>query len=160
VGPIVGKALALAFLLLLGGAAWAKEAAPAAADPALELRVMAIAAELRCLVCQNQTIADSDADLAKDLRNQIREKLQQGQSGRDIIDYMVARYGDFVLWRPPFKPITLLLWLGPVLLLAAGLLALLYLLVRQRDAREVELSEADRARAVLLLDTPEEMEER
>jgi cytochrome c-type biogenesis protein CcmH len=156
----VGKALALAFLLLLGGAAWAKEAAPAAADPALELRVMAIAAELRCLVCQNQTIADSDADLAKDLRNQIREKLQQGQSGRDIIDYMVARYGDFVLWRPPFKPITLLLWLGPVLLLAAGLLALLYLLVRQRDAREVELSEADRARAVLLLDTPEEMEER
>jgi len=156
----VGKALALAFLLLLGGTAWAKEAAPAAADPALELRVMAIAAELRCLVCQNQTIADSDADLAKDLRNQIREKLQQGRSERDIIDYMVARYGDFVLWRPPFKPITLLLWLGPVLLLAAGLLALLYLLARQRDAREVELSETDRARAVLLLDTPEEMEER
>ncbi len=156
----MGKALALAFLLLLGGTAWAKEAAPAAADPALELRVMAIAAELRCLVCQNQTIADSDADLAKDLRNQIREKLQQGRSERDIIDYMVARYGDFVLWRPPFKPITLLLWLGPVLLLAAGLLALLYLLARQRDAREVELSETDRARAVLLLDTPEEMEER
>ncbi len=156
----MGKALALALLLLLGGAAWAKEAAPAAADPALELRVMAIAAELRCLVCQNQTIAESDADLAKDLRNQIREKLQQGQSERDIVDYMVARYGDFVLWRPPFKPITLLLWLGPVLLLAAGLLALLYLLARQRDAREVELSEADRARAVLLLDTRDEMEER
>jgi cytochrome c-type biogenesis protein CcmH len=156
----VGKALALAFLLLLGGAAWAKEAAPAAADPALELRVMAIAAELRCLVCQNQTIADSDADLAKDLRNQIREKLQQGQSERDIIDYMIARYGDFILWRPPFKPITLLLWLGPVLLLAAGLLALLYLLARQRDAGEVELSEAERARAVRLLDTREEMEER
>lgn len=156
----MGKALALAFLLLLGGAASAKEAAPAAADPALELRVMAIAAELRCLVCQNQTIADSDADLAKDLRNQIREKLQQGQSERDIIDYMIARYGDFILWRPPFKPITLLLWLGPVLLLAAGLLALLYLLARQRDAGEVELSEAERARAVRLLDTREETEER
>ncbi len=156
----MGKALALAFLLLLGGAAWAKEAAPAAADPALELRVMAVAAELRCLVCQNQTIAESDADLAKDLRNQVREKLQQGQSERDIIDYMVARYGDFVLWRPPFKPITLLLWLGPVLLLAAGLLALFYLLARQRDAREIELSEADRTRAVLLLDTRNELEER
>ena len=156
----MGKALALAFLLLLGGAAWAKEAAPAAADPLLEERVMAIAAELRCLVCQNQTIAESDADRAKDLRNQIREKLQQGQSQRDIIDYMIARYGDFVLWRPPFKPITLLLWLGPVLLLAAGLLALLYLLARQRDAGEVELSEAERARAVRLLDSREEMEER
>ena len=156
----MGKALVLAFLLLLGGAAWAKEAAPAAADPLLEERVMAIAAELRCLVCQNQTIAESDADLAKDLRNQVREKLLQGQSERDIMDYMTARYGDFVLWRPPFKPITLLLWLGPVLLLAAGLLTLLYLLARQRDAGEVELSEAERARAVRLLDSREEMEER
>jgi len=156
----MGKALVLAFLLLLGGAAWAKEAAPAAADPLLEERVMAIAAELRCLVCQNQTIAESDADLAKDLRNQVREKLLAGQSERDIMNYMTARYGDFVLWRPPFKPITLLLWLGPVLLIAAGLLALLYLLARQRDAGEVELSEAERARAALLLDSPREMEER
>jgi len=156
----VGKALALAFLLLLGGAAWAKEAAPAAADPLLEERVMAIAAELRCLVCQNQTIAESDADLAKDLRNQVREKLLQGQSERDIMDYMTARYGDFVLWRPPFKPITLLLWLGPVLLLLAGLLALYYRLARARDAGGIELSEAERARAALLLDSPREMEER
>jgi len=150
----------LAFLLLLGGAAWAKEAAPAAADPLLEERVMAIAAELRCLVCQNQTIAESDADLAKDLRNQVREKLLQGQSEREIMDYMTARYGDFVLWRPPFKPITLLLWLGPVLLLLAGLLALYYRLARARDAGAIELSEAERARAALLLDSPREMEER
>ena len=156
----MGKALVLAFLLLLGGAAWAKEAAPAAADPLLEERVMAIAAELRCLVCQNQTIAESDADLAKDLRNQIREKLLQGQSEGDIMDYMTARYGDFVLWRPPFKPITLLLWLGPVLLLLAGLLALYYRLARARDAGGIELSEAERARAALLLDSPREMEER
>ena len=154
----MGKALVLAFLLLLGGAAWAKEAAPAAADPLLEERVMAIAAELRCLVCQNQTIAESDADLAKDLRNQVREKLLAGQSERDIMDYMTARYGDFVLWRPPFKPITLLLWLGPVLLLLAGLLALYYRLVRARDAGAIELSEAERARAALLLDSPREME--
>ena len=130
----MGKALVLAFLLLLGGAAWAKEAAPAAADPLLEERVMAIAAELRCLVCQNQTIAESDADLAKDLRNQVREKLLAGQSERDIMNYMTARYGDFVLWRPPFKPITLLLWLGPGLLLAAGLLALLHPLPPPRAA--------------------------
>jgi len=156
----MGKALVLAFLLLLGGAAWAKEAAPAAADPLLEERVMAIAAELRCLVCQNQTIAESDADLAKDLRNQVREKLLAGQSERDIMDYMTARYGDFVLWRPPFKPITLLLWLGPVLLLLAGLLALYYRLARARDAGAIELSEAERARAALLLDSPREMEER
>jgi len=154
----MGKALVLAFLLLLGGAAWAKEAAPAAADPLLEERVMAIAAELRCLVCQNQTIAESDADLAKDLRNQVREKLLAGQSERDIMDYMTARYGDFVLWRPPFKPITLLLWLGPVLLLLAGLLALYYRLARARDAGGIELSEAERARAALLLDSPREME--
>ena len=156
----MGKALVLALLLLLGGAAWAKEAAPAAADPLLEERVMAIAAELRCLVCQNQTIAESDADLAKDLRNQVREKLLQGQSEGDIMDYMTARYGDFVLWRPPFKPITLLLWLGPVLLLLAGLLALYYRLARARDAGGIELSEAERARAALLLDSPREMEER
>ena len=155
----MGKALVLALLLLLGGAAWAKEAAPAAADPLLEERVMAIAAELRCLVCQNQTIAESDADLAKDLRNQVREKLLQGQSEREIMDYMTARYGDFVLWRPPFKPITLLLWLGPVLLLLAGLLALYYRLARARDAGGIELSEAERARAALLLDSPREMEE-
>ena len=122
----MGKALVLAFLLLFGGAAWAREAAPATEDPRLEQRVMAIGAELRCLVCQNQSIADSDADLAKDFRNQIREKLQQGQSERDIIDYMIARYGDFVLWRPPFKPTTLLLWLGPVLLVVAGVIALFY----------------------------------
>jgi len=156
----MGKALVLAFLLLLGGAAWAKEAAPAAADPLLEERVMAIAAELRCLVCQNQTIAESDADLAKDLRNQVREKLLAGQSERDIMNYMTARYGDFVLWRPPFKPITLLLWLGPVLLLLAGLLALYYRLARARGAGAIELSEAERARAALLLDSPREMEER
>lgn len=156
----MGKALVLAFLLLFGGAAsWAKEAAPAAADPRLEQRMMAIAAELRCLVCQNQSIAESDADLAKDLRDQIREKLQQGQSERDIIDYLIARYGDFVLLRPPFKPTTLLLWFGPVLLLVAGLIALFRRLARERAAGEIELSEAEHARAALLLDSPRNMEE-
>src|SRR5207245_11469173 len=99
--------------------AHAKEAAPAAADPALEQRVMTLAAELRCLVCQNQTLADSNAPLAEDLRNQVREKMRQGASDSEIVDYMVARYGDFVLYRPPVKATTLMLWFGPLLLLAA-----------------------------------------
>ncbi len=92
----------MACLLVLSTAlAHAKEAQPAAANPALEKQVMAIAEELRCLVCQNQTIADSNADLAIDLRNQVREKLVQGMSDKDILAYMVQRYGDFILYRPP-----------------------------------------------------------
>ena len=130
--------------------AYAKEAAPAAADPALEQRVMTLAAELRCLVCQNQTIADSSAPLAEDLRNQVREKMRQGASDSQIIDFMVERYGDFVLYRPPVKATTLLLWFGPLLLVAAGLLVLLRR-VRRRPAPEPELSAAERERARKLL---------
>src|SRR5207245_3371344 len=116
----------LAVLLVRSPAPWAhaKQAAPAAADPALEQKVMALAAELRCLVCQNQTIADSSAPLAEDLRNQVREKMRQGVSDSEILGYMVARYGDFVLYRPPLKLTTVLLWFGPLLLLAGGFLVL------------------------------------
>ena len=103
----VAAALRLLLMCLLFGLAGfnatAKEAASAAADPVLEARMVAIAAELRCLVCQNQTIADSHADLAVDLRQQVRELLQQGQTDQQIFNYMTARYGDFVLYRPPFK---------------------------------------------------------
>lgn len=155
----MAKALVLTFLLLFGAAAWAREAAPAAEDPRLEERVMAIAAELRCPVCQNQSIAESDADLAKDLRDRIREQLQQGRSEGDIVGYMTARYGDFVLWRPPFKPTTLLLWLGPVLLVVVGLVALFCRLARERNAGEIDLSETERARAALLLESRTELEE-
>src|SRR2546426_10660390 len=88
-------------------------------DPALEQRVMTLASELRCLVCQNQTIADSNAPLAEDLRNQVREKVRQGASDAQNVDYMVARYGGFVLYRPPFQLSTLLLWVGPVPLVVA-----------------------------------------
>jgi len=139
-------------LALLAATSWAyaKDAAPAAADPALEQRVMALAAELRCLVCQNQTIADSSAPLAADLRNQVRERMRQGASDSQIIDFMVERYGDFVLYRPPVKATTLLLWLGPLLLFAAGLLVLLRRL-RRRSAPEPELSAAERERARKLL---------
>ncbi len=109
----------------------AKEAAPEAADPALEARMVHVTSELRCLVCQNQTIADSHADLAVDLRRQVREQLQEGKSDREIIDYMTARYGDFVLYRPPFKAATALLWLGPALLLVGGFVGLLVVLGRR-----------------------------
>jgi cytochrome c-type biogenesis protein CcmH len=109
----------------------AKEAAPAAADPVLEARLLRIAAELRCLVCQNQTIADSHADLAQDLRRQVREMLVRGDSDQQILDYMTARYGDFVLYRPPVKSTTALLWYGPAVLLLGGLVALVLVLRRR-----------------------------
>lgn len=142
-----------AFFLLVLTAPWAaaKEAAPVAADPALEQRVLALSSELRCLVCQNQTLADSNADLATDLRNQIREKMRQGASDADVIAYLVARYGDFVLYRPPFKATTFLLWLGPLLLLATGFIVLLRRVLRRRPAGELEISASDRKRAAELL---------
>ena len=143
------------FLLLtlaLAHAAWAGEAQPAAEDPALEARLMAVAVELRCLVCQNQTLADSNAPLAVDLRNQIREKMQQGESDRDIVAFMVARYGDFVLYRPPLKATTLLLWAGPLLLMLAGLAALYYRLARRRAGPGPDLTEEERARVATLLE--------
>jgi len=145
------KALFAALLACLMGGAGAKEAAPAAADPVLEARMLAVAAELRCLVCQNQTIADSHADLAVDLRNQVREMLRQGKSRDDVIAYMTARYGDFVLYRPPMKATTLLLWFGPLLLVVAGLVVLFRRLARRRSTDEMELSAAERERARKLL---------
>jgi cytochrome c-type biogenesis protein CcmH len=120
-------------------------------DAALEKRVHDLSSELRCLVCQNQTLADSSAPLAVDLRNQVREQLKSGKSERDVIDFLVARYGDFVLYRPPLQANTVLLWLGPFLLLVAGL-ALLAWRLRWRRVPEPELSAADRARAARLLE--------
>ena len=141
------------FLLLAATASWAiaKEAAPAAADPALEQRVMTLAAELRCLVCQNQTLADSNAPLAEDLRNQVREKMRQGTSDSEIVDYMVARYGDFVLYRPPLKLTTALLWFGPLLLLAAGFVVLLRRVLRRRPEQDLEMTASEHRRAQTLL---------
>ena len=146
------RLITLILLAVLVRAAWGGEAKPVAADPALEERVTAVAAELRCLVCQNQTLADSNAPLAVDLRNQIREKMQQGASERDIVDFMVARYGDFVLYRPPFKAATVLLWAGPILLVIAGLAALFFRLARRRAEPKQALSNEERARAAALLE--------
>ena len=124
-------ALSMALALACSPAA-AREAAPASQDPVLEARVMKLAAELRCLVCQNETIAASNADLAVDLRNQVREMLRAGKSDRQVFDHMTARYGDFVLYRPPLKASTALLWFGPPALLGASLLTL-WLLLRRRN---------------------------
>ena len=145
------KAITFILSAVLAHATWAGEAAPAAADPALEARVMAVATELRCLVCQNQTLADSNAPLAVDLRDQIREQMQQGASERDIVDYMVARYGDFVRYRPPLKATTVLLWAGPALLMLAGFAALYYRLRRRRGEAQPGLSDEQRSRAQALL---------
>jgi cytochrome c-type biogenesis protein CcmH len=139
--------------------AFAKEAAPAAADPAAEARMMALSSELRCLVCQNQTIADSNADLAVDLRGEIREKIQSGMSDAEIKDFMVARYGDFVLYRPPVKTTTLILWIGPFLLLAVGGGILYVNLKRRRQTvADPELSRDDQALAESLLQTDQTKE--
>ncbi len=118
-------------LALAACLAHAGEAAPAAADPVLEERMARITAELRCLVCQNQTIADSQSGLATDLRQQVREMLQRGESEQQIIEFMTARYGDFVLYRPPVRSSTLLLWFGPALLLLAGITTLVLVLRRR-----------------------------
>ncbi|MBX9716335.1 MAG: cytochrome c-type biogenesis protein CcmH [Burkholderiaceae bacterium] len=130
----------------------ATEAVNSAADPVLEARVMAIAEELRCLVCQNETLAASHADLAVDLRQQIRTQLSQGQSERQILDFMVQRYGDFVLYRPALKATTVLLWTGPfVLLLVAGFSLARAIRGRQRQAA-IALSPTEVERARQLLD--------
>ena len=127
--------------LIISGSAFSQD---------LEKRTAALAQELRCLVCQNQTLADSNAPLAVDLRNQIREQLAAGKSERDVKDYMVARYGDFVLYRPPLNAATALLWAGPFLLLVAGFV-LLFRKIRSRSRAAPEISEAERARAAKLL---------
>ena len=148
------KRLVLLLILLacVAFSAIAKDAQPAAKDPVLEDRVMNLARELRCLVCQNETLADSRADLAVDLRNQIREQMKAGKSDKEIIAFLTERYGKFILFRPPMDPTTYLLWFGPFVLLLGGLL-LLFRYVKQRRELIVEqpLSADERGRAEALL---------
>ena len=153
----MGKFLALLLGLLFAVSVLAREAPPAAADPALEKRMVELTEQLRCLVCQNQSIADSHADLAIDLKNQVREKMKAGQTDAQIIDYMVARYGDFVLYKPPVKATTLPLWFGPFALLLAAVAGLFYYIVRRRRTPPAQpLSEEEQARVRSLLDAHEE----
>ena len=153
--------LVLGFLLAVTPLLVNAEKAPGTApDPIFEKRVLAIAEELRCLVCQNQTIADSDAALAVDLRKQVREKLAQGWSDREVTHFMVERYGDFVLYRPPVKTTTWLLWFGPFLFLAGGLIGLgLKLKRRAHSEPTAALSETENRRVATLLGTIAESKE-
>ncbi len=148
---LMGFIARLCLVACVSCAALANTAVPNAADPVLEARMMVIAEELRCLVCQNETIAASHADLALDLRQQIREQLQQGRTQAQILDFMAQRYGDFVLYRPPFKAVTLLLWAGPFALLLLGGYALLRRIRHQRPEQAEVLSPADMARAQEML---------
>ena len=134
----------------------AREAAPLAQDEAAEKRLNAISAELRCLVCQNESLAGSNAELAHDLRREIRGMIQAGKSDAEIMDFMVSRYGDFVLYRPPLKGTTLLLWFGPALLFAVGVGGLfMFLRRRARSIDDAPLSEAERREAEKLLHSDE-----
>ncbi len=141
--------------MLVGVSAWAGEAAPLAEDPVVEQRMLTISEELRCLVCQNESLAASRADLAQDLRRELRGLIKAGKSDQEIMDFMVNRYGDFVRYRPAFKPLTLLLWLGPfVLLLGAGYGLVRFVRSHRGDAAPV-LDEAQRTRAQALLNDSE-----
>jgi cytochrome c-type biogenesis protein CcmH len=145
-------AVPLILLVWMAFSVVAKDAQPASDDPVLEARVMNLAKELRCLVCQNETLADSRADLAVDLRNQIREQMKAGKSDKEIIAFVTERYGKFILFRPPMDPTTYLLWFGPFVLMLGGLL-LLFRYVKQRRDLIVDqpLSADERRRADTLL---------
>jgi cytochrome c-type biogenesis protein CcmH len=137
---------------LLALTAQAKEAVPVEGDPVSEARLLSISEELRCLVCQNETLAASQAELAEDLRNEIRGMIRQNKSDKEIKDYLVSRYGNFVLYRPPVEPTTWLLWFGPFVFLAGGVAVLVYYL-RRRVGRvpETHLTAAELEQADALL---------
>lgn len=144
------KGFLILLLWLLASVAFAQTAQPTTEDPVANKRAVQLAEELRCLVCQNQTIAESNAELALDLRRQIREQIAAGKSDKEITTYMVERYGDFVLYRPPVKAITLVLWFGPLLLLLIGLFGLFRYMrergksIDRRPLTDDEQREADR----------------
>jgi len=130
----------------------AKEAAPLAEDPVVEKRLIDISEELRCLVCQNESLAGSQADLAKDLREEVRGLIKEGKSDNEVKDFLVSRYGDFVLYRPQVKPTTYLLWAGPFLLLFIGLFSLFrFLKQRSKEVVDTPLSDEEKKRAAALL---------
>lgn len=142
---VLALALTLAFAPLP-----AKDAAPLAEDPAIEARLVHISEELRCLVCQNESLAGSRADLAQDLKREIRTMIKQGRTDQEIRDFLVDRYGDFVLYRPPVKPVTWLLWGGPFVLMVGGLIGLIAFLRRRKPA-DAALTPEEQRRADALL---------
>lgn len=146
------RLLSLLLICLIVSLAIAKDAQPLAADPAVEQRLTKLSQELRCLVCQNETLADSRADLAEDLRREIREQIKAGKSDKEIIAFLTERYGQFILYRPRVTPTTYLLWFGPFVLLLAGLAVLFRYIKQRRDLiPEKPLSADERRRAEELL---------
>ena len=127
----------LILVLMIINSAFAGEAQPLAEDPALEARLKSMSQELRCLVCQNSTLADSSAPLAEDLRKEIRAQMRAGKSDKEVIDYLVARYGDFVRYRPPVNNSTALLWFGPFLILIIGGFVLYRVLKKHAASGEI-----------------------
>ncbi len=149
--PTLVSVFASFLLMQLAAApASANEAVPLAEDPVVEQRLLVIAEEVRCLVCQNESLAGSRADLAQDLRREIRSLIKQGKTDAEVMAFLVSRYGDYVRYRPPVKPTTWLLWGGPFMLLAAGLIALV-LFVRRRRVTSAPLSPEEQRKAAALL---------
>ncbi|WP_240143676.1 cytochrome c-type biogenesis protein [Nitrosomonas sp. JL21] len=143
----------LFLLVIIPSLALSKEAIPVAEDPEVEKRMLALTMDLRCLVCQNESIADSRADFSNDIRREIREQIKANKSDPEIVQFLVDRYGDFVLYNPPIKPTTVLLWFGPVALFLIGFGALIvYLKRRRQQIEDVPLSEDQLKKAEALLD--------
>ena len=146
------RILTICLFLCFSHASWANEATPLAEDPALEQRLISISEEMRCLVCQNESLSGSRSELAQDLRREIRDLIRQGKTDAEIRTFMVDRYGDFILYRPPVKPITWLLWIGPFILMVAGIAALLmYLRRRSGQVHNATLTEDENKRIDALL---------
>ena len=146
------KGVFVFWISMLIGLAIAGEAAPLAQDPVVEARLVHISQELRCLVCQNESLSSSRAELADDLRREVRDLIVANKSDQEIKDFLVSRYGDFVLYRPEVKPLTWVLWFGPfVVLLIAGIFLLAYLRQRRASLQPHVLSDAERARVEQLL---------
>jgi cytochrome c-type biogenesis protein CcmH len=154
------KQIFLATLIALSlGSVFARDAAPLADDPVTEQRLISISEEMRCLVCQNESLAGSRSDLANDLRREIRILISEGKSDDQIRSFMVERYGDFVLYRPPVKPVTWLLWIGPFVILGIGITGLLmYLRRRNSSVPNVVLTDADNQKIDALLNAADKKE--
>lgn len=146
------KAVLIALLLAQAVPVHAEEAAPVGADPVIEQRMIKLSEELRCLVCQNESLAGSHAELAEDLRREIRTQMKAGKNDKEVITYLTDRYGDFVLYRPPFKPLTFLLWLGPVLFLVLGGGIWYATLRKRRNLADAPVDEKQLAAAAHLLE--------
>ena len=149
--------LVMIFCALCLSSPFAKDATPLADDPVTEQRLISISEEMRCLVCQNESLAGSRSDLANDLRREIRTLITEGKSDDQIRNFMVERYGDFVLYRPPVKPITWLLWIGPFIILLIGI-AVLFTYLRRRNSAvtTIALSDDDNKRIDALLNAKDE----